>query len=215
MSPHIIKAASGVNGHQQTQTDTPRHPWTMSGWKTHNFGTTQEGGNFFHLALLGHQNIKTSLNFLEKEKDYCGRPYFVLFSSVREKLKVTVSLSHLLLKISPGTVSWNAGKVSWRKFSAGFGTSCSAAPSSGPPSPPSSSPWGARGGWGCWGRATWRWSGGWSCAARRGRSTPPPPHHHHHRRELEGSPLPPSWSQAVLQGEIHQEGSSENLDYTI
>ena len=47
MSPHIIKAASGVNGHQQTQTDTPRHPWTMSGWKTHNFGTTLKGGNFF------------------------------------------------------------------------------------------------------------------------------------------------------------------------
>ena len=93
MSPHIIKAASGVNGHQQTQTDTPRHPWTMSGWKTHNFGTTQEGGNFFHLALLGYQNMKTSLHFLPK--NHWGRPFFAIFSSVREKLQLTVSLNQL------------------------------------------------------------------------------------------------------------------------
>ena len=92
MSPHIIKAASGVNGHQQTQTDTPRHPWTMSGWKTHNFGTTQEGGNYFHLALLGYQNIKTSLHFLPK--NHWGRPFVAIFSSVREKLQFTVSLNH-------------------------------------------------------------------------------------------------------------------------
>ena len=90
MSPHIIKATSGVNGHQQTQTDTPRHPWTMSGWKTHNFGTTQEGGNFFHLDPLGHQNIKTSLHFLPKNH----RPFVAIFSSVREKLQLTVSLNH-------------------------------------------------------------------------------------------------------------------------
>ena len=38
-----------------------------SGWKTHNFGTTLEGWSFFHLALLGHQNIKTSLHFLAKK----------------------------------------------------------------------------------------------------------------------------------------------------
>ena len=64
----------------------------MSGWKTHNFGTTQEGGNYFHLALLGYQNIKTSLHFLAK--NHWGRPFFAIFSSVREKLQLTVSLNH-------------------------------------------------------------------------------------------------------------------------
>ena len=48
--------------------------------------------DFFYLDLLGHQNIKTSLNFLEK--NHWGRPFFSLFSSVREKLQLTVSLNH-------------------------------------------------------------------------------------------------------------------------
>ena len=65
---------------------------TKSGWKTHHFGTTLKGGNFFHLALLRHQNIKTTLNFLEE--NHWARPFFALFSSVREKLQLTVSLNH-------------------------------------------------------------------------------------------------------------------------
>ena len=64
----------------------------MSGWKTHHFGTTLEDVNFFHLDLLGHQNIKTSLHFLAK--NHWGRPFFAIFSSVREKLQLTVSLNH-------------------------------------------------------------------------------------------------------------------------
>ena len=49
-------------------------------------------GSFFHLALLRHQNIKTSLNVLEE--NHRARPFFALFSSVREKLQFTVSLNH-------------------------------------------------------------------------------------------------------------------------
>ena len=63
---------------------------TMSGWKTHHVGTTMKDRSFFHLALLRHQNIKTSLNFLKE--NHWARPFFALFSSVREKL--TVSLNH-------------------------------------------------------------------------------------------------------------------------
>ena len=48
---------------------------------------------FFHLALLRHQNIKTSLNFLEE--NHWSRPFFALFRSVREKLQLTVSLNQL------------------------------------------------------------------------------------------------------------------------
>ena len=48
--------------------------------------------DFFHLALLRHQNIKTSLNFLEE--NHWSRPFFALFRSVREKLQLTVSLNH-------------------------------------------------------------------------------------------------------------------------
>ena len=65
---------------------------TMSGWKTHHVGTTMKDRSFFHLALLRHQNIKTSLNFLEE--NHWGRPFFALFRSVREKLQLTVSLNH-------------------------------------------------------------------------------------------------------------------------
>ena len=65
---------------------------TKSGWKTHHFGTILKSGNFFHLALLRHQNIKTSLNVLEE--NHRARPFFALFSSVREKLQLTVSLNH-------------------------------------------------------------------------------------------------------------------------
>ena len=72
---------------------------TKSGWKTHHFGTTLKGGNFFHLALLRHQNIKTSLNFLEE--NHWARPFFALFSSFREKLQLTVSLNHPVSSSSP------------------------------------------------------------------------------------------------------------------
>ena len=65
---------------------------TMSGWKTHHVGTTMKDRSFFHLALLRHQNIKTSLNFLKE--NHWARPFFALFSSVREKLQLTVSLNH-------------------------------------------------------------------------------------------------------------------------
>ena len=47
---------------------------------------------FFHLDLLGHQNIKTSLHF--HSKNHWGKPFFAIFSSVREKLQFTVSLNH-------------------------------------------------------------------------------------------------------------------------
>ena len=65
---------------------------TKSGWKTHHFGTILKGGNFFHLALLRHQNIKTSLNFLKE--NHWARPFFALFSFIREKLQLAVSLNH-------------------------------------------------------------------------------------------------------------------------
>ena len=39
-----------------------------------------------------YQNIKTTLNFLEE--NHWARPFFALFSSVREKLQFTVSLNH-------------------------------------------------------------------------------------------------------------------------
>ena len=68
---------------------------TMSGWKTHHVGTTMKDRSFFHLALLRHQNIKTSLNFLKE--NHWARPFFALFSSVREKLQLTVSLNHPVL----------------------------------------------------------------------------------------------------------------------
>ena len=71
-----------------------------SGWKTHHFGTTLEGGSIFHLDLMGHQNIKTSLIFLEK--NHWGRPFFALFSSVRAKLQLTVSLNHPVLGLGVG-----------------------------------------------------------------------------------------------------------------
>ena len=47
---------------------------------------------FLHLDLLGHQNIKISLNFLDK--NHWARPFFALFSSIREKLQFTVSFDH-------------------------------------------------------------------------------------------------------------------------
>ena len=115
-----------------------------------------------------------------------------------------------LLKVSPVRVSWNAGTISWPKFSAGFETSCSAAPSLDPPSPPSSSAWGARGGWGRWGRGTW--SGGLSCATRRGRWAHPPPRPPPHPGMSAGCLMLPSWSQAVSPGPKHQEGSSGNTN---
>ena len=51
-----------------------------------------ERREFFHLALLRHHHIKTSLNFLEE--NHWARPFFALFRSFREKLQVTVSLNH-------------------------------------------------------------------------------------------------------------------------
>ena len=76
-----------TNRLKQAIPDTPE----PSGWKTHHFGTTLEDGSFFHLDLLGHQNIKTSLNFLDK--NHWARPFFALFSSIREKLR-SVSFDH-------------------------------------------------------------------------------------------------------------------------
>ena len=78
----MIKTASGINGHQQTQTDTPRHLWTMSGWKTH---------NFFHLALLGYQNIKMSIKNLHKNGWVLPKCFF--FMSVIEIIKYSCSWS--------------------------------------------------------------------------------------------------------------------------
>ena len=65
---------------------------------------------FFHLAFLGHQNIKTSLNFLEKNNS--GRPFFALFSSAREKLQFTVSLNHHVWKVR----IWKKKKESMKHF---------------------------------------------------------------------------------------------------
>ena len=54
-----------------------------------------ERREFFHLALLRHQNIKTTLNFLEE--NHWARPFFALFSSIREKLQFTVSFCQISL----------------------------------------------------------------------------------------------------------------------
>ena len=81
---------------------------TMSGWKTHHVGTTMKDGSFFHLALLRHQNIKTSLNVLEE--NHRARPFFALFSSVREKLQFTVSLNHPVLECLDYSFSFFKGK---------------------------------------------------------------------------------------------------------
>ena len=59
---------------------------------THHLSTTLKGKIFFHLTLLRHQNIKTSLCKLSK--NHWVMLYFVSFRSVREKLQFTVSLDH-------------------------------------------------------------------------------------------------------------------------
>ena len=78
--------------------------------ETHHFGTTLEGVNFFHLDLLGHQNIKISLNFLDK--NHWGRPFFALFSSIRKKLQLSswnISTSYSLFGSPCSTVLYRLG----------------------------------------------------------------------------------------------------------
>ena len=94
---------------------------SKSGWKTHHFGTTLKGGNFFHLVLLRHNHIKTSLNFLKE--NHWARPFFALFSSVREKLQLTVSLNHPVSSTIPLWILWFEYFESWN-----FQSMCCTAP---------------------------------------------------------------------------------------
>ena len=59
---------------------------------THQFDPTLKNKMFFHLTLLRHQNIKTSLSAISK--NYWVLQCFLYFVSVREKLQSTVSLDH-------------------------------------------------------------------------------------------------------------------------
>ena len=64
---------------------------------THQFDPTLKNKMFFHLTLLRHQNIKTSLSAISK--NYWVLQFFLFFVSVREKLQFTVSLDHTSTKL--------------------------------------------------------------------------------------------------------------------
>ena len=59
---------------------------------THHFVRNPKMQDFFHLTLLRHQNIKTSL--CAPSKNGSVMPLFVIFRSVRKKLQLTVSFEH-------------------------------------------------------------------------------------------------------------------------
>ena len=97
------KDKKDINRYQQTLTDvfnrsktTLRHSYRARLEPILYFGKTVKRKTFFHLTLLRHQNIKTSLSTTSKN-DWV-LPFFLFFMSVREKLQFTVFLDHPVSK---------------------------------------------------------------------------------------------------------------------